>query len=217
MPTAPRPLTWGPDSPFKYVAGEASLDLVNTATWSERGLLNDRFTDYGRVVEWAAGAGVVGRAGAARLRRAAAEHPSAARSACASTRALRSALQELYAAVTAGGPLDAPLRGFHPWLAEAHAHLRLDAPTAADRREGRALRWAWDEEEGRLDALLWPVVRGAAELLASGEGARIRMCGGEECGWVYVDRSRNGLRRWCEMETCGTRAKSIRRAERSRA
>ncbi|HEV2853834.1 MAG TPA: CGNR zinc finger domain-containing protein [Thermoanaerobaculia bacterium] len=35
-----------------------------------------------------------------------------------------------------------------------------------------------------------------------------------DCGWMYVDCSRNGLRRWCEMETCGTLEKSRRRRER---
>jgi predicted RNA-binding Zn ribbon-like protein len=33
---------------------------------------------------------------------------------------------------------------------------------------------------------------------------------------MYVDRSRNGLRRWCQMETCGTREKSRRRYQRLR-
>ncbi len=37
------------------------------------------------------------------------------------------------------------------------------------------------------------------------------MSGGDDCGWMYVDRSRNGLRRWCQMRTCGTREKSRRR------
>ena len=45
------------------------------------------------------------------------------------------------------------------------------------------------------------------------EAERIRVCGGPDCGWVYVDRSRNGLRRWCEMETCGTQEKSRRRRQ----
>jgi predicted RNA-binding Zn ribbon-like protein len=29
---------------------------------------------------------------------------------------------------------------------------------------------------------------------------------------MYVDRSRNGLRRWCQMEVCGTKEKSRQRA-----
>jgi predicted RNA-binding Zn ribbon-like protein len=56
------------------------------------------------------------------------------------------------------------------------------------------------------------VLRAAGDLLASDEAARIRECGGEDCGWMYVDRSRNGLRRWCQMEVCGTKEKSRQRA-----
>ena len=34
---------------------------------------------------------------------------------------------------------------------------------------------------------------------------------GADCGWMFVDRSRNRLRRWCQMETCGTMEKTRRR------
>jgi predicted RNA-binding Zn ribbon-like protein len=63
----------------------------------------------------------------------------------------------------------------------------------------------------RLDSVLWPVLRSAAALLASDEADKVRTCAGPDCGWVYVDRSRNGFRRWCQMRTCGTREKSRRR------
>jgi predicted RNA-binding Zn ribbon-like protein len=35
------------------------------------------------------------------------------------------------------------------------------------------------------------------------------------CGWLFVDRSRNGNRRWCDMRTCGSRDK-MRRYYRSK-
>ena len=76
------------------------------------------------------------------------------------------------------------------------------------------MQWSWREIGDSLDSPLWPVVWSAAVLLVSEEAGRIRMCGGQDCGWMYVDRSRNGLRRWCRMETCGTQAKSRRRRER---
>jgi predicted RNA-binding Zn ribbon-like protein len=78
------------------------------------------------------------------------------------------------------------------------------------------MRWSWRESGDSLDSPLWPVVWSAAMLLVSEEVGRIRICGGQDCGWVYVDRSRNGLRRWCCMQTCGTQAKSRRRRERIR-
>ena len=78
------------------------------------------------------------------------------------------------------------------------------------------LTWSWNLEPARLDSVLRPVVWAAARLLASPDAARIGVCAGPECGWVFVDYSRNGLRRWCDMQSCGTRAKSRRRAARSR-
>jgi predicted RNA-binding Zn ribbon-like protein len=33
---------------------------------------------------------------------------------------------------------------------------------------------------------------------------------------MYVDRSRNGLRRWCQTEVCGARAKARRYYARKR-
>ncbi|HEX7716089.1 MAG TPA: CGNR zinc finger domain-containing protein [Marmoricola sp.] len=38
--------------------------------------------------------------------------------------------------------------------------------------------------------------------------SRVKACRGPDCGWVFVDRSRNGSRRWCQMSECGNRAKA---------
>ena len=96
-------------------------------------------------------------------------------------------------------------------LSKALGQLEL-VPRAADDVDGGALRWGWRDANERLDSVLWPVLRAAGDLLASDESARIRECGGDDCGWMYVDRSRNGLRRWCQMEVCGTKEKSRQRA-----
>lgn len=48
------------------------------------------------------------------------------------------------------------------------------------------------------------------------ELGRIKMCPGTDCGWLFIDESRNGRRRWCSMETCGNRAKAARHYRRHR-
>jgi predicted RNA-binding Zn ribbon-like protein len=48
----------------------------------------------------------------------------------------------------------------------------------------------------------------ALRLLAEGESERIRICG--NCGWLFVDRSRNRSRIWCDMSVCGNRVKAAR-------
>lgn len=61
-----------------------------------------------------------------------------------------------------------------------------------------------------VDAILLPVLESARELLTGPELARIRRCGAPDCGWLFVDRSRNGTRRWCSMDGCGAREKMRR-------
>jgi predicted RNA-binding Zn ribbon-like protein len=39
------------------------------------------------------------------------------------------------------------------------------------------------------------------------ERPRLRACGNRRCGWLFVDRSANGRRRWCDAKACGNRMK----------
>src|SRR5262249_33375178 len=104
----------------------------------------------------------------------------------------------------------AALTALNRALASALARLRVrdDAGRGA---------WTWDETASPLDRAWWPAARSAAELAVSGERARIRECAAEPCGWLFVDRSRNGLRRWCDMTVCGNRDKVRRYQARKRA
>jgi predicted RNA-binding Zn ribbon-like protein len=63
-------------------------------------------------------------------------------------------------------------------------------------------------------ALIIPVVESAADSLIGGELQRVRRCGDYRCSRVFLDHTRNGRRRWCEMSTCGNRAKAARFRER---
>jgi predicted RNA-binding Zn ribbon-like protein len=72
---------------------------------------------------------------------------------------------------------------------------------------GNKLGWKWDDTDEALDRVLWPLALAGAELLSSGDLSRLRQCGGEECGWLFLDTSRNRSRQWCEMSECGNLAK----------
>jgi len=54
------------------------------------------------------------------------------------------------------------------------------------------------------------VVESAADSLIAGELARVRRCAGADCGRVFFDGTRNAARRWCDMASCGNRAKAAR-------
>jgi predicted RNA-binding Zn ribbon-like protein len=199
---------WGdmPEPQFKYVAGDPALDLVNTVDWTSRGPENERLTDFAHLTGWAEGAGILSAKAAAALRSRAGVKPREAEAAYKAALKTREVLQRVFTAVADGKRPGDELDGFNRMLGRALEHMRV----VAGQRQ-HALRLGWEEQETRLEAVLWQVVWSAATLLASDEASQVRVCGGEDCGWMYVDRSRNGLRRWCQMETCGTREKSRRR------
>lgn len=200
--------------PFKYLGGNVSLDLVNTVDWTRRGLAHERLTSYDRLTRWAEGAGLVRSPHGERLRAAARIQTRPAQATLQRAKRLRAVLQQLYQSTASCASSESVWKGFNRELAGAMRRLRI-GPRWSRRKQVHA-SWRWNVPEGRLDAFLWPIVWSAAKLLTSEEAARIRACRGPDCGWMYVDRSRNGLRRWCAMETCGTPEKTRRRRERRR-
>ncbi|MBA3876329.1 MAG: hypothetical protein C0498_05225 [Anaerolinea sp.] len=52
--------------------------------------------------------------------------------------------------------------------------------------------------------------------VGSGQPERFRTCASETCRWTFYDASPTGRRRWCDMKTCGNRAKAARHRQRAR-
>ena len=202
------PERFAPHLPFRFVGGDPSLDFVNTADWTRRGLERDRFTSYDRLIEWARGAGLLRPSHARRLRRAAVRHPRQAAATLVAAREMRDVLMAVFAATIARRRSALALEGLNGLFTDAAAHMRV----VRDPRGGLQRGWAGLGESP--ESLLWPVVSSAVDLLASRDARKLRMCAGRDCGWLYVDRSRNGLRRWCEMGVCGTAEKNRRRVRR---
>jgi predicted RNA-binding Zn ribbon-like protein len=64
----------------------------------------------------------------------------------------------------------------------------------------------------------WPVVRSAVELATAGPLERVKQCPAPEgCGWLFLDTTKNRIRRWCSMDECGGQAKARRQTARRRA
>jgi predicted RNA-binding Zn ribbon-like protein len=195
---------------FQFIAGDPALDLVNTVDWTTHGPAQERLSDFDGLIDWARQAGVISSAEAARVRQAGKSRPRDAAAAYRGAIRIRDTLQCLFRSVAQGEPNAAALEDFNRLLGRALEQMKV-VPTRRGGPGGPRFQLGWKRREQELDSVLWPVMWSAASLLASSELSRVRVCGGPDCGWMYVDRSRNGLRRWCQMETCGTREKSRRR------
>jgi predicted RNA-binding Zn ribbon-like protein len=73
--------------------------------------------------------------------------------------------------------------------------------------EDGAWRMEFVAREGGLDWLLAAIARSAAELVAEGSRAPLRLCANPQCGLFFYDKSRTHRRRWCSMSLCGNRSK----------
>lgn len=73
--------------------------------------------------------------------------------------------------------------------------------------EGGVWRIEFIAREAGLDWLLAAIARSAAEIIAEGTTARLRLCANPNCGLFFYDDSRTHRRRWCSMATCGNRSK----------
>jgi predicted RNA-binding Zn ribbon-like protein len=84
--------------------------------------------------------------------------------------------------------------------------------------EGCRLRLRLREREQALDIVRVQASLSAIALLTSGHLERVRECADDRgCGWLFVDSTRNGSRRFCFANECGNRARQAAFRERQRA
>lgn len=198
---------------FEFVAGHVALEFVNTVDWRlDEVRRHELVTSFDDLLTWARLADVVDARQLRELTAAAQRDPAGAERALRRARRLREVLFRLLAAAgrdTRPAPRDQRL--FNAFVASTLRKRRLEA-------RGTSWRWTWAGEAGdSFDSILWPIVLSAADLLTSRTRGQIGECAGEGCGWLFIDTSRTGRRRWCTMRGCGNRAKVRRFYQRSRA
>jgi predicted RNA-binding Zn ribbon-like protein len=199
-----------PDVP-SLIGGALCLDFVNTVDPRHATDRREYLDSYPALVGWGRRAGAIDASTGERLLKAAATDPREARRVLQRAITLREALYPIFArAINGQPPAPDDLDTLHGELTGAMTHIRVHwAPTGFTR--------GWDDDEHRLDRVLWPVIQSAVDLLVCGPLGRVRECLGDgNCGWLFLDLSKNASRRWCEMRTCGNRAKVRRYYARTR-
>ncbi len=196
------------ETTFDLTAGDICLDLANTLPRRFTPLPRESLRSYRDLVSWGVAAGVV--SDPADLWRGGDRRPDEAADALRRAHGLREAIYRIFSAVAQErAPEEADLTVLNEELSIALARSQI---VSVD--EGFA--WDWRDAEGALDRMLWPVARSAAELLTSDTLVRVRWCGAEDCDWLFADASKNRSRRWCDMSTCGNRAKARQHYQRRR-
>ena len=119
---------------------------------------------------------------------------------------LREIIYRCFAATAAGrSPSERDLGALNAVLSDAPPRQRV-------RANGWDVGWA----EASTSTLLAPVLWSAADLLVGNQRSRVRQCANPACGWLFLDSSKGGNRRWCSMSACGNRAKAHRHYRRQK-
>ncbi|TNE55545.1 MAG: hypothetical protein EP344_13150 [Bacteroidetes bacterium] len=114
-------------------------------------------------------------------------------------RAFREVLYELFEHVTRTGALDpGHLDNFNSLLHEVYPHTQLCLT------ENGLQRGVSDAPHPERP--LWLIALSAEALLLGDRMNRVKAC--DNCGWLFLDTSKNGTRRWCNMQTCGSQIKA---------
>lgn len=178
--------------------GTLALDFANTVDWTEDDEpvnATDVLLEPDSLDRWGARLGIAGQPGGINELELA--------------RGLRGALHEIFSAYPRERDPDefslARLR---------YAYAQAVASGSLVRREDGGYGLEWSAEEPRR--VRFAVAADAVALLADpARLARLHRCPGRDCGWVFLDTS--GRRRWCSMDTCGSREKMRRMYARKRA
>jgi predicted RNA-binding Zn ribbon-like protein len=192
---------------LELVGGNLCLDFANTVNVRPVPE-HDYLSSYQALLEWSGKVGTLEPQHIQQLAQRALAQPGAAQDVLARAHRLRDLVYRTFSRVAAQAiPDDSDLQGVQALYGQACTCAELVW------RDARCvLEWGARAE---LEAVLWPLGYAAGELLRADELARLKEC--PSCGWLFVDSSKNGQRRWCSMNTCGVRDKMHRYHQRLRA
>jgi predicted RNA-binding Zn ribbon-like protein len=195
---------------FKRAAGRVVLDFVNTVEERPRystpwpAQPPELLTSPERLITWCEESEVIGRDFLARFSEHCRRYPAEADRTLTQLIALREQLFKLFwGHLSKGGIQECDLVSINSAL------TKLPPQSLIAQSDGTfALQWVADETGAQV--LVATLIADAVALLTSERLARLRICAADDCGWLFLNTSNNGLRRWCDMADCGNREKQRR-------
>jgi predicted RNA-binding Zn ribbon-like protein len=206
----------GPQKPrFELIAGNLCLDFINTLDNRPSGEPKELLKNFFDLARFGEETGILTPEQVQQLSERAPLAPDEADEAVRRARDLREALHEIFSALMNRQTVpQLAMENLNANLHDAALHSRLVQLKAVQPKELKSeilseghLVWHFDDPTSSFNAVLWPIARAGADLLASNDVALVHTCSSPVCQWVFLDTSKNHRRRWCDMKVCGNRAK----------
>ena len=184
------------------IGGHVAIELVNTVAWRpDPARTVDRLPDGAALVRWAGFAGLVDDGQAARFTRELTEDVGLDQLVTAEVRRTREQLHRvLQPMATGASPAVGDVDRLHRRLVRVLGRAEVVSAMPLEWATGlRSVRDLPDE----LGLHAW-------RLLQEEDPRRVRQCLDGDCGWLFLDRTRNGSRVWCSSADCGNRTRARR-------
>ncbi|MCJ8521795.1 putative RNA-binding Zn ribbon-like protein [Pseudorhizobium tarimense] len=169
------------------ISGNLALDLANTISWRNTSREVDHLATFDNVVAWSKDVGLIGDDFVL--------SPSEQKTLYEQVLALRTAIRGAGSAIA--NDLD-PSRPDSDVIRDIAALALCQASLS-----GTPYTLHFEGIYRVTGAIAWS----ALDLLRGEELSRLKQCPPDDCHWLFIDRTKNASRRWCDMGTCGNRAK----------
>lgn len=179
--------------------GVLCLDFINTVQDRFAEPLKDYLTGFNDLIYWAKRVEVIDAKTYKELANFAAAHPGKAGKFFEQALEVRALLYRMFLATSKGEIIAAAdLKQFNNFLSQHCSTLQIKC-------EGEIYRESWECADD-IHAITSPVIQSAYKLLLSDRLNRVKEC--PNCGWLFLDSTKNGKRRWCSMQSCGSNVKA---------
>jgi predicted RNA-binding Zn ribbon-like protein len=201
---------------FELIAGNVALDFINTFDDRPSPKPKELLTNYNDLAAFGYDTGILTSAQLDYFLADVPRKPDEAQQAMRRAINLREALYAIFlAALNKQSAPPEAMDTLNANLHDAALHSQLiqretiQTGTAQPGvvQHDQSFEWRFDDMTSSYEAMLWPIARAAADLLASPEVTLVRSCSSPTCQWFFLDTSKNHHRRWCNMKVCGNRAK----------
>jgi predicted RNA-binding Zn ribbon-like protein len=190
-------------SDMRLSGGHPALDFANTVD-SRRGRWGPDFLhSFDDLLVLAERTAVLDSVAVSSLRQKASADLERARAVVAQALTLREAIHQVFIAEDPGSAYpSAALKVVETAAREGRSRERL-----THRKRGFAWALPFDQLEDVSRAF---ALRALELLIARNDRREVRECKGDNCGWLFLDHSKGGHRRWCSDASCGTRSRIAR-------
>ena len=183
--------------------GILCCDFVNTVYAWRGENLHEYLGDYIDFIAWCKKLSIYNNSYLNSLQKIATTEPAKCTTAMKTIKEVRELLYHFISAIAAKKYKEVRrlLPAINEWIAASLSHVCFEF-------KSNQFISAYDQKLPDLISPLWKVLHSLYDLLTKEDTEKVKEC--PRCGWVFLDTTKNGKRRWCDPAECGTADKMKR-------